>query len=249
MPNRSVNLVVSHLAIQPEEEYTNTKIKTSEANINIQKPKIEIEQKNINIGNLEVKDGDADINMNNKIGNLGNVGLKFDNDINNLGNLKIGADDEEKGEINIKMPKIEIKNNVEVKKNLSNINIEQPKLGGNLKITKKEPTSLRFKAIKDDEVDENFGLNLKVDMNKNSDKENSDSEDNKENTLKANPSEKGNIIKKGKGLPKVGTKMNNFQSSKIDVAGKLNTDNIDINNMKSANVGINGVKLGERIIE
>ena len=249
MPNRSVNLVVSHLAIQPEVEYTNTQIKAPDANINIQTPKIEIEQKNINIGNLDLKNDDVDINMNNKIGNLGNVDLKLDNNINNLGNLKIGADDEEKGEINIKMPNIEIKNDVEVKKDLPKINIEKPKLGGNLKINKKEPTSLRFKAIKDDEDDKKFGINLKVDMNNNSDKENSDSKDNKENTLKANPSEKGNIIKKGKGLPKVGIKMSNFQSSKIDVAGKLNTDNIDVNNMKSANVGINGVKLGERIIE
>ena len=249
VPNRSVNLVVSHLAIQPEEDYTNTKIKAPDANINIQTPKIEIEQKNINIGNLDLKNGDVDINMNNKIGNLGNVDLKLDNNINNIGNLKIDADEEEKGEINIKTPNIEIKNDVEVKKDLPKINIEKPKLGGNLKITKKDPTSLRFKAIKDDEDDKKFGINLKVDMNNNTDKENSDSEDNKENTLKAKPSEKGNIIKKGKGLPKVGTKNNNFQSSKIDVAGKLNTENIDVNNMKSANVGINGVKLGERIIE
>ena len=47
----------------------------------------------------------------------------------------------------------------------------------------------------------------------------------------------------------VGLKSSNFKSSKIDVAGKLDVNNIDVNNMKSANVGVNGVKLGERIIE
>lgn len=47
----------------------------------------------------------------------------------------------------------------------------------------------------------------------------------------------------------VGVKSNNFKSSRIGIAGKLDVDNIDVNNLKSANVGVNGVKLGERIIE
>jgi len=44
-------------------------------------------------------------------------------------------------------------------------------------------------------------------------------------------------------------KNNNFKSSKIDVAGRLDVNNVDINNMKSASIGVNGVKVGERIIE
>ena len=229
MPNKSINLVVSHLAIQPEENYINTKIKAPESNINIQTPKIELEQKNINIdNNLDIKGKDIDANINKNNENLGNVDLKLDSNINNLGNLKIDMDNEEK--------------------DLPSKSIEKPKLEGNIKLTKKDPTPLRFKAI-EEQNDKNFGINLKVDLCNNSNENNSGSEDNKEINLKAEPSKKGNILKKGKGLPKVGIKMNNFQTSKVDVGGKLNTDNIDVNNMKSVNVGINGVKLGERIIE
>ena len=74
--------------------------------------------------------------------------------------------------------------------------------------------------------------------------------DNEEKNSKAfSGSERGNSRKKGKGLPTVGLKSSNFKASKIDIAGKLDVDNIDVNNLKSANVGVNGVKLGERIIE
>ena len=43
-------------------------------------------------------------------------------------------------------------------------------------------------------------------------------------------------------------KNNEFKASKIAV-GKLNTENIDVNNLKYANVGVNGIKIGDRIIE
>ena len=248
VPNRSVNLVVSQLAIQPEEDYT----KINKPQTNIQTPKIEIEQKNINIGkDLDIKGGDVDININNKIENLGNVDIKLDNNIENnisIGNLKIGANNEDSGEININVPKVEIKNDVEINKNIPKINIEKPKLDGNLKINKKVPTNLRFKPIKEEE-DNKFGVNLKVGMNNKSDQNSDSSNSNKEINPKTKNSERGNIRKKGKGLPMVGIKTNNFKSSKIDVAGRLDADNIDVNNMKSANVGINGVKTGERIIE
>ena len=62
-------------------------------------------------------------------------------------------------------------------------------------------------------------------------------------------SNRGNSKKKNNELPLVGTKSNTFKSSKIGVAGELYTENIDINNLKSANVGINGIKIGDRIIE
>ena len=61
-------------------------------------------------------------------------------------------------------------------------------------------------------------------------------------------SPKGNSRKK-KDLPMVGLKKSNFEMSKMDIAGKLDTDNVNINNMKSVNVGVNGVKMGNRIIE
>ena len=55
--------------------------------------------------------------------------------------------------------------------------------------------------------------------------------------------------KVGKGLPKVGNKNDIFKASKIDVGGRLDIENIDISNKKSTNVGVNGIKIGERIIE
>ena len=55
--------------------------------------------------------------------------------------------------------------------------------------------------------------------------------------------------KKNKGLPLVGKINTNFKASKIDVGGKFDANNIDVSNMKSANVGVGGEKMGERIIE
>lgn len=57
------------------------------------------------------------------------------------------------------------------------------------------------------------------------------------------------IKKKVKGLPMIGIKTNNFEASKVDIAGKFDAYNIDIENLKSNNVGVNGQKIGERIIE
>ena len=88
------------------------------------------------------------------------------------------------------------------------------------------------------------------------DDSNSDSESNTQkknftidNNSKSKLSERGRLQRKGKGLPMVGIKTSNFQTSKIDVAGRLNVDDVNVDNLKSANVGVNGVKLGERIIE
>ena len=56
--------------------------------------------------------------------------------------------------------------------------------------------------------------------------------------------------KKGiRGLPKVGLKKTDFVSSKIDVGGKLDVNNIDTSNLKPADAGANGTKIGNRIIE
>ena len=228
---KNYNLVVSHHAIQPEMDLG--EIKTRQANINIGAPNIELNNEDINIDkNIDLKGGDIDINMNNNIGNLGNLGFKLNNNVENE-------------EIKINGPKIEINNDLEIKQDLPKIDIEKPELEGKINLAKKEPTNLRFKPIKDEE-DKKFGINLKFNMNENDE---DGSNDENENNTKLKSSERGNSKKRGKGLPMVGIKSSNFQSSKIDVAGKLDVDNIDVNNMKSANVGVNGVKLGERIIE
>ena len=62
-------------------------------------------------------------------------------------------------------------------------------------------------------------------------------------------SNRGNSKKRNKELPSVGVKYNSFKTSKVGAVGNLNTENIDINNLKSANVGVNGVKIGDRIIQ
>ena len=45
----------------------------------------------------------------------------------------------------------------------------------------------------------------------------------------------------------VGIKDNNFISSKIAEVGRFDGDNINIDLTKTANVGINGQKVGDRI--
>ena len=60
---------------------------------------------------------------------------------------------------------------------------------------------------------------------------------------------KQNTKAKNKNLPLVGEKTNIFISSKVEPINCINTNNIDINNLKSSNAGINGIKLGERIEE
>ena len=78
--------------------------------------------------------------------------------------------------------------------------------------------------------------------------------DNANGSLEVNNSKNGQeskvYAKKGiKFLPKVGNKKEGFVSSKIDVGGKLDVNNIDVSNMKPADAGANGTKIGNRIIE
>ena len=60
---------------------------------------------------------------------------------------------------------------------------------------------------------------------------------------------RGNYKKKNTELLPVGIKSNIFKSSKNEFLGNLNRENIDINNIKSTNVGVNGMKIGDRMIE
>ena len=268
-PNRkSVHLVVSQHQIQPEPAYN--EINIPQPNIEIKAPNINIEKNNID---LEGKNIDINLNNNNKV-NLGDINLKMNNniegDLGNLGNVDIKMNNEENKHINIQIPNLEIKNDTEINPNLPNINIEKPNLKGKVNLTKKTPTNLRFKEINDEEEDKkktvlknkkndikkdsNFGVKINVNMNDDSDS-NNDSESNTqkknfsiENNSKSKISSKGKS-RKGRGLPTVGVKTSNFQTSKIDVAGRLNVDDVNVDNLKTANVGINGVKLGERIIE
>ncbi len=62
-------------------------------------------------------------------------------------------------------------------------------------------------------------------------------------------SQRGTSKKKKKRLPLVGNKDRKFEMSKIKILGNLDVDSINLNNLRTANVGVNGVKIGDRIIE
>ena len=225
---KSVHLTVSQMQIQPEHNIN--EINIPDVNVDIRAPKIE---NDINVDmekDINIKGGEIDLNVDNKINNIGEIGGSFGIEGNK--------------DIDIHLPKIEIKNEAELNPEIPKINIEKPKIEGRIKINKKEPTDLRFKAIK--EIDDNNNIiNININNEYNSDTlKNSVSDE--ENSSKRMLSSRR---KKGKGLPSVGVKNTDFKSSKIDVAGRLDVDNVDVNNMKAANVGVNGVKLSERIIE
>ena len=245
---KSINLVVSQLQIQPESNINEVKIK--EPNIDIKVPQIELNQDGIDIEkDINLKGKKIDIKLDNKINNLGNIDIQNDNKLDNLGKVDINVDNEDSKDMNIKIPKIEIKNDIEINPELPNINVEKPNIDKKIVINKKEPTNLRFKPIKEID-DNNFGINVNINNQNSSDSKGISLSDEDKFSKTISNSERGNSRKKkGKGLPMVGVKSNNFKSSRIDVAGKLDVDNIDVNNLKSGNVGVNGVKLGGRIIE
>jgi hypothetical protein len=219
------------MQIQPEQNIN--EINIPDVNVDIRAPKIDNDI-NVDMKNdINIEGGEIDLNVDNKINNIGEIG----------GSMGI----EGNKDIDIHLPKIEIKNEAELNPEIPKINIEKPKIEGRIKINKKEPTDLRFKPIKDID-DNNYNINININNEHNSDTlKNSLSDE--ENSSKRMLSSRR---KKGKGLPSVGVKNTDFKSSKIDVAGRLDVggvDVVDINNMKAANVGINGVKLSERIIE
>jgi hypothetical protein len=225
---KSVHLTVSQMQIQPEQK--TIEIKVPDINIDMKAPKIE---NDINV------DMENDINMPG-----GKFDLNIDNKINNIGEIdgNVGIDDN-KG-ININLPKIEIKNEAELSQEIPNINIEKPDIEGKIKINKKEPTNLRVKPNKEIN-DNNYNINININNENNNDTLKNSIYDEEDNSKRISTSRR----KKGKGLPSVGVKNSNFKSSKIDIAGRFDVENLDVNNMKSANVGVNGVKLNDRIIE
>ena len=178
-----------------------------------------------------------------------NLGGNFDN-IKGLRKLeKI----DENNNINIQMPKIEIKNKDNINIGDSNkIEIRGGEIDGGINLAKNIPTILNVKN--DDNENNKFGINVNIDgdiKNENIDSNNLgmnfNIEQNTETKVLLNSSRGGNNIKKSKGLPMVGPKSSNFEPSKVDVAGKFDVENVDTENLKSANVGVNGQKIGDRI--
>ena len=145
--------------------------------------------------------------------------------------------------IKLQYPKFDINtdNKMDIKGS-NNIEIGGGEIGGGLNLSKNN--------------DENkFGINVNIgggnkgidiDTNFNELKNSYQEDKNKENknSLNNGISIKRNFNTK---LPMVGIKDNNFISSKIAEAGKFDGDNINIDLTKTANVGINGQKVGDRI--
>ena len=201
--------------------------------------------------NLKLDDNSIKVNNENNNVNLEGIDIKMENKLEDPNFIDIKAEQEEdKKSVNIKVPKIEIKNDIAINPEISKVVIEQPKLESKINLKKRELTNLRFIPILEDEEDKKIEINTNINNKNNISKSGEDTIYNEENNLKAEfYSNRGNSKKKNKGLPTVGNKTNNFTTSKIDVAGRLNVDNVDVKNLKSANVGINGVKIGDRIIE
>ena len=105
---------------------------------------------------------------------------------------------------------------------------------------------------KEEKNDISGNAELKINLNYEENKkendlniQNIDQDKNEERNVNLKISEIG---QKGKkiNLPSVGIQNNNFVSSKVDEGGNLNEINIDMDNLKTANVGINGQKNGIR---
>ena len=145
--------------------------------------------------------------------------------------------------INLQYPKIDVNtdNKMDIKGS-NNLEIGGGEIGGGLNLSKNN--------------DENkFGINVNIgggnkgigiDTNFNELKNSFQDDKNKENKNSLN---NGISIRKNFNtkLPMVGTKDSNFISSKIAEAGRFDGDNINIDITKTANVGINGQKIGDRI--
>ena len=207
-------------------EMNNNKINLNNKNIKdnkiINNPNINNYQKILEISNNEIYPAQINYNYNN-INNIPNLNLQ-----NNLENKNIYQQnsineqyDINDNNIDINIPRIEINNsnNLEMERN----DIIQKQYDYNDKLKDME-----------EENNENDNVNIGEGIN----------------YYDIRPIiRRDNSKKKNKDLPLVGIKNNKFKSSKIESVGRLNTENIDINNLKPANIGINGIKIGDRIIQ
>jgi hypothetical protein len=97
-----------------------------------------------------------------------------------------------------------------------------------------------------------YGINLNVDGGMKTEDINvgmNFGQDNNDNKILKSSGNFGISMKKKGGLPSVNPKSSTFQASKIGEAGHFDADNLNIDNLKTANVGVNGQKIGDRIIQ
>ena len=175
--------------------------------------------------NLKVSQNKMKISGNNFQAEPFNINSNIPNDLN----LEINNPS-----VKLQYPKLEFNtdNKMDIKGS-NNLQIGGGEIGGGINLSKNN--------------DENkFGVNINLDTNFNELKNSLQEDKNKENKNSLN---NGVSIRKNFNakLPMVGPKDNNFVSSKIAEVGKFDGGKINIDITKTANVGINGQKVGDRI--
>ena len=235
--NNNINLnnkVILNNEIKNNPQNINSAIKnmqiSNNENLNISSSQNIMEKSNNEFFPHQIINDNPEMNNMNKINNnniqTSNFNYKIDNNnIENTIELKANNNNElysinNGNNINIEMPE------VDMKFNSNNINPIIPKIETNNDNNNHKLTQLRFHTIKEESKEINY-----------------------EDENAHYGSHRGNSKKKNSDLPLVGIKNNSFKTSKDGTAGNLNTENIDINNLKAANVGVNGIKIGDRIIE
>ena len=143
---------------------------------------------------------------------------------------------------------INLKKNINIDIQGSN-NIGEGEFNSGINLMKNKPTQLGIKTDDDNKVGVNINVDGGNDINLNNLGVNYFQEEANNDNNVILSSGAGGIKKKGKGLPMVGPKNNSdFVSYKIDKAGDFDKEKVNVENLHSANVGVNGQKIGDRVM-
>jgi len=188
----------------------------------------------------------GNINDNNYLERIDVKGSRRFKDVINDGNANIANN--EKNILLYEPMDINLQKKINIDIQDSN-NIGEGEFNSGINLMKNKPTQLGIKTNDDNKVGVNINIDGENDINLNSLGVNYFHEEvNNDNNINLS-SGAGGIKKKGKGLPMVGPKNNsNFVSYKIDKAGDFDKDKVNVENLHSANVGVNGQKIGDRVM-
>ena len=143
---------------------------------------------------------------------------------------------------------INLKKNINIEIQGSN-NIGEGEFNSGINLMKNKPTQLGIKTDDNNKVGLNINIDEGNDINLNNLGVNYFHEEANNDNNAILSSGAGGIKEKGKSLPMVGPKNNsNFVSYKIDKAGDFDKDKVNVENLHSVNVGVNGQKIGDRVI-
>ena len=242
--DNSINLKGSRRMIKPEYSINSPNVGLKTSQIRIQQPEINlkgsrrIDNYNPNI-NDKIKGSRMLFNDNDIPENTTGIKIKPPTIEINPGNININENSKNKIEGTIGIPSINA--NIE---NKNDINIPAPGQMVNIEIKK---YNLLSEQNNDNIPPNNEGKNSINDLKINMPQINVNLNTNIEgNEGKIN---KTYINKRGNALPKVGNKETGFKASKVEKGGKFDTDNVNTELLKNVNVGVGGVKMGERIEE